>query len=62
MLRRGSFVADVSFSKPTVAAAKVIGSTVLFPSTRRSLCKHATVAAVQVEDGRHMRGRLIASG
>ena len=25
VLRRGSFVADVSFSKPTVAAAKVIG-------------------------------------
>ena len=28
VLSRGSFVADVSFSKPTVAAAKVIGSTV----------------------------------
>jgi len=32
VLRRGSFVADVSFSKPTVAAAKVIGS----PSTTKN--------------------------
>ena len=45
VLSRGSFVADVSFSKPTVAAAKVIGSTVFcfqahgapFASTRQLL-------------------------
>ena len=57
VLRRGSFVADVSFSKPTVAAAKVIGSTVFcfqahgapFASTRQLLLSRLKMEDTCVE-------------